>query len=146
MRAGGLCGVAWHLARNKLLQLLCSQRRRLLILLPRSPQVARHDNPYDAAKALVAQAYKLWLQKETRTDDITCVVIFFDHEQDASDMSGGNTTAAAGAAAQEPTQSTPPQAVEPSSRLALLRTPSSKQAGAGDAEAVPVAITASDGS
>ncbi|KAL4426116.1 hypothetical protein ABPG77_002702 [Micractinium sp. CCAP 211/92] len=108
--------------------------------------VARHDNPYDAAKALVAQAYKLWLQKETRTDDITCVVIFFDHEQDASDMSGGNTTAAAGAAAQEPTQSTPPQAVEPSSRLALLRTPSSKQAGAGDAEAVPVAITASDGS
>ena len=44
-------------------------------------QVSRHDNPYDAAKALVAQAYKLWLQKETRTDDITAIVLFLDWEQ-----------------------------------------------------------------
>jgi hypothetical protein len=40
--------------------------------------VSRFDNPYDGAKALVAQAYKLWLQHETRTDDITALVIFFD--------------------------------------------------------------------
>jgi serine/threonine protein phosphatase PrpC len=46
--------------------------------LPPSWQVSRHDNPYDAAKALVAQAYKLWLQKETRTDDITVIVLAFD--------------------------------------------------------------------
>lgn len=44
--------------------------------------VALFDNPYDAAKALVAQAYKLWLQKETRTDDITAVVLFLDWQQD----------------------------------------------------------------
>ena len=40
--------------------------------------VASHDNPYDAAKALVTTAYKLWLQKETRTDDISAVVLFLD--------------------------------------------------------------------
>lgn len=40
--------------------------------------VASHDNPYDAAKALVTTAYKLWLQKETRTDDISAVILFLD--------------------------------------------------------------------
>ena len=44
------------------------------LLLPPA-QVAKHDNPYDACKALVSQAYKLWLQKETRTDDISAVVL-----------------------------------------------------------------------
>jgi hypothetical protein len=40
-------------------------------------QVSRCSTPYEAAKAVVAAAYKMWLQKETRTDDITCVVLFF---------------------------------------------------------------------
>lgn len=99
--------------------------------------VARHDNPYDAAKALVAQAYKLWLQKETRTDDITCVVIFFDHEQGAAAGSAsGVEPAQASAAPQELAQSTPLQAADPASRLGLLRTHSGAQAGAQAAQLV----------
>lgn len=41
--------------------------------------MAQHlGDPYEAARALVSQAYKLWLQRETRTDDITAVVLLFD--------------------------------------------------------------------
>ena len=50
-------------------------------LLPAAPsalQVSQHTSATSAAKALVATAYKLWLQRETRTDDITCLVAFFD--------------------------------------------------------------------
>ncbi|KAL4452158.1 hypothetical protein ABPG75_007820 [Micractinium tetrahymenae] len=97
--------------------------------------VAKHDNPYDAAKALVAQAYKLWLQKETRTDDITCAVIFFDHEQEAAEAAGGSEAPEA-AALQQPALVTPPQAAELPSRLGLLRTHSGKQAGMEVAEAI----------
>ena len=43
--------------------------------------MGKYNNPYDAAKALVAQAYKLWLQKETRTDDVSCVILFLDWPQ-----------------------------------------------------------------
>ena len=43
---------------------------------PARSQVARCSTPYEAAKAVVAAAYKAWLVKETRTDDITCIVIF----------------------------------------------------------------------
>ncbi|GAB4819083.1 hypothetical protein N2152v2_006129 [Parachlorella kessleri] len=39
--------------------------------------VSRCSSPYEAAKAVVAAAYKMWLQHETRTDDITCLVLFF---------------------------------------------------------------------
>ena len=43
--------------------------------------MSKHTQPHDAARALVAQAYKLWLQRETRTDDISAVVLFFDWPQ-----------------------------------------------------------------
>lgn len=38
-------------------------------------QVDKYDDPQQAAVALVCEAYRLWLQYETRTDDITAVVI-----------------------------------------------------------------------
>lgn len=38
-------------------------------------QVAAFGDPQEAAVALVVEAYRLWLQYETRTDDITAVVI-----------------------------------------------------------------------
>jgi cGMP-dependent protein kinase 2 len=89
--------------------------------VPPPPQVLKHDDPYDAAKALTAQAYKLWLQKETRTDDISAVIIFLDWAAPAG--------AAEGAAL--PLQATPPQGDEPPSRLgALWRTRSGKAAPA----------------
>lgn len=41
--------------------------------------VAAFPTPEEAAKVLVAAAYKAWLQKETRTDDISIIVMHFDH-------------------------------------------------------------------
>lgn len=38
-------------------------------------QVAAFGDPQEAAVALVVEAYRLWLQYETRTDDITAIVI-----------------------------------------------------------------------
>ena len=41
-------------------------------------QVNKYDDTQQAALALVCEAYRLWLQYETRTDDITAAVIRFD--------------------------------------------------------------------
>ena len=38
-------------------------------------QVAKHKDPRDACAAIVAESYRLWLQYETRTDDITIIVV-----------------------------------------------------------------------
>jgi len=43
--------------------------------------VSNFDNAYDASRALVTEAYKLWLHYEVRTDDITVIVIFLDHPE-----------------------------------------------------------------
>ncbi|XP_059634930.1 protein phosphatase 2C and cyclic nucleotide-binding/kinase domain-containing protein [Cornus florida] len=37
--------------------------------------VAKHKDPRDACAAIVAESYRLWLQYETRTDDITVIVV-----------------------------------------------------------------------
>ena len=37
-------------------------------------QVSKYDDPQEAAIAVVVEAYRLWLQYEVRTDDITLVV------------------------------------------------------------------------
>lgn len=39
--------------------------------------VASCKDPTEAARALVSTAYKAWLQKETRTDDISVAVLYF---------------------------------------------------------------------
>lgn len=41
--------------------------------------VAKFTDPYEAARALVTESYKLWLHYEVRTDDITCIVIFLEY-------------------------------------------------------------------
>lgn len=38
-------------------------------------QVAKYEDPRDACAAIVAESYRLWLQYETRTDDITVIVV-----------------------------------------------------------------------
>ena len=38
-------------------------------------QVAKYKDPRDACAAIVAESYRLWLQYETRTDDITVIVV-----------------------------------------------------------------------
>jgi cGMP-dependent protein kinase 2 len=47
--------------------------------------VAGCTDPAEAAQALVSTAYKAWLKKETRTDDISVVVMFFSHEDGEAD-------------------------------------------------------------
>ena len=59
-------------------QALCNRLTANPPTTPSAPQVSQHTSATSAAKALVATAYKLWLQRETRTDDITCLVAFFD--------------------------------------------------------------------
>ncbi|KAA3477060.1 protein phosphatase 2C and cyclic nucleotide-binding/kinase domain-containing protein-like [Gossypium australe] len=38
-------------------------------------QIAKYKDPRDACAAIVAESYRLWLQYETRTDDITVIVV-----------------------------------------------------------------------
>eukprot|EP00271_Cylindrocystis_brebissonii_P007875 TRINITY_DN21773_c0_g1_i1.p1 TRINITY_DN21773_c0_g1~~TRINITY_DN21773_c0_g1_i1.p1 ORF type:complete len:1072 (+),score=201.86 TRINITY_DN21773_c0_g1_i1:1144-4359(+) len=40
--------------------------------------VEKYESPYDACKAIVDESYRLWLQFETRTDDITIIVVKID--------------------------------------------------------------------
>ncbi|XP_024935418.1 protein phosphatase 2C and cyclic nucleotide-binding/kinase domain-containing protein isoform X2 [Ziziphus jujuba] len=40
--------------------------------------VAKFKDPRDACAAIVAESYRLWLQYETRTDDITVIVVHVD--------------------------------------------------------------------
>ena len=37
-------------------------------------QVNKYEDPQEAAIAVVVEAYRLWLQYEVRTDDITIIV------------------------------------------------------------------------
>jgi serine/threonine protein phosphatase PrpC len=49
--------------------------------------VAGCKDPAEAAQALVSTAYKSWLKKETRTDDISVAVLFFSFAEDGDDSS-----------------------------------------------------------
>ncbi|GAQ83023.1 AGC (cAMP-dependent, cGMP-dependent and protein kinase C) kinase family protein [Klebsormidium nitens] len=40
--------------------------------------VSKFENPQDACAAIVAESYRLWLQYETRTDDITVIIVHID--------------------------------------------------------------------
>jgi CRP-like cAMP-binding protein/serine/threonine protein phosphatase PrpC len=65
--------------------------------------VGRFEDPLQACKAVVAESYRLWLQYEVRTDDITIICIFLDGneglknvQQSIPDNSGEQSTNAAG--------------------------------------------------
>ncbi|PIN11681.1 Serine/threonine protein phosphatase [Handroanthus impetiginosus] len=45
---------------------------------------AKHKDPRDACAAIVAESYRLWLQYETRTDDITVIVVHINGLNDAA--------------------------------------------------------------
>lgn len=40
--------------------------------------MGRYDDPQEAAISLVVESYRLWLSYETRTDDITAIVIMLE--------------------------------------------------------------------
>ncbi|KAK4757735.1 hypothetical protein SAY87_019036 [Trapa incisa] len=51
--------------------------------------VAKFKDPRDACAAIVAESYRLWLQYETRTDDITIIVVHINGLQKTS--AGGHS-------------------------------------------------------
>lgn len=53
--------------------------------------VANFPDPLEACKAVVAEAYRLWLQYEVRTDDITMIAIYITDENSGSVLSPGGT-------------------------------------------------------
>lgn len=65
--------------------------------------VAKYKDPHDACAAIVAESYRLWLQYETRTDDITVIVVQVNGLTDT-----GDTTASPGDILRSPI----PQVVE----------------------------------
>lgn len=38
-------------------------------------QISKYKDPREACAEIVAESYRLWLQYETRTDDITIIVV-----------------------------------------------------------------------
>ncbi len=55
--------------------------------------IAKIKDPIEACKHVVAEAYRLWLTYDDRTDDISIIVIYFD---DFKAMSGAVTLTPAG--------------------------------------------------
>ena len=54
--------------------------------------VASHTDPLAACKAIVAEAYRLWMQYDGRgTDDITVVLLMIDGADDATDTATTET-------------------------------------------------------
>lgn len=67
--------------------------------------VAKFKDPRDACAAIVAESYRLWLQYETRTDDITVIVV---HVNGLADTAVGQSTRSPGVMLRPPI----PQVVE----------------------------------
>ncbi|KAM0988416.1 hypothetical protein ACFX2A_012573 [Malus domestica] len=55
---------------------------------------ARYPDPRDACAAIAGESYKLWLEHEIRTDDITIIIV---HIKGLSNSAGGATDGASGA-------------------------------------------------
>lgn len=49
-------------------------------------QVSKYDDPQEAAIAVVVEAYRLWLQYEVRTDDITIIVARVEGLQESATL------------------------------------------------------------
>eukprot|EP00611_Tribonema_gayanum_P005379 TRINITY_DN145_c4_g1_i1.p1 TRINITY_DN145_c4_g1~~TRINITY_DN145_c4_g1_i1.p1 ORF type:complete len:1103 (-),score=403.39 TRINITY_DN145_c4_g1_i1:604-3912(-) len=45
--------------------------------------IAKFDDPLEAAKYVVQESFRLWLQYEVRTDDISAIIVFFDEYREA---------------------------------------------------------------
>lgn len=53
--------------------------------------ILKFDDPLEACRAVVAEAYRLWLQYEVRTDDITMVLFFLDFDGDCRTTAVGES-------------------------------------------------------
>ena len=52
--------------------------------------VTSHEDIHDAALEIVLESYRLWLQFETRTDDITIIIMKLDWDNVASPSAAAN--------------------------------------------------------
>ncbi|GBG82255.1 hypothetical protein CBR_g34538 [Chara braunii] len=52
--------------------------------------VSKFEDPHDACAAIVAESYRLWLQYETRTDDITIIVVKIEGLKDVGSLPRSN--------------------------------------------------------
>jgi len=52
--------------------------------------VLKFDDPLEACRAVVAESYRLWLQYEVRTDDITMIMAFLDWSDGDTPASGSD--------------------------------------------------------
>jgi len=50
--------------------------------------IAQCGTPLEACRAVVAESYRLWLQHDIRTDDITAVIAYFEHDASSSSAPG----------------------------------------------------------
>jgi hypothetical protein len=51
--------------------------------------IAKHTNKLEAAKQVVAEAYRLWLTYDDRTDDISIIIICFEDMKERVKAAGG---------------------------------------------------------
>lgn len=49
-----------------------------------SLQVAQYNDPRDACAAIAGESYKLWLEHENRTDDITIIIVHIKNSSSVS--------------------------------------------------------------
>lgn len=54
--------------------------------------LAKFADPIEGAKHVVAEAYRLWLTYDDRTDDITMIVVYFEDLRARSDTSGASVS------------------------------------------------------
>jgi hypothetical protein len=52
--------------------------------------LAKFSDPIEGAKHVVAEAYRLWLTYDDRTDDITMIVVYFEDVRPLTDPSGAS--------------------------------------------------------
>ena len=73
-------------------------------------EVANHEDPLEACKAVVNSAYNLWLQYEVRTDDITMIAIYLDSVPPAELFNSTSSFYTKSIPVEEPSTPTSPKA------------------------------------
>lgn len=75
--------------------------------------VVKYPDPHEAAKAIVEESYRLWLQYETRTDDITIIIVHLSGLGPAKPARVGSVRGLPGPPLRDPLSKTRVKAVEP---------------------------------
>ncbi|KAJ0555973.1 putative PPM-type phosphatase, divalent cation binding, PPM-type phosphatase domain superfamily [Helianthus annuus] len=104
--AGKQCS---EFVQNRLVELLCNDDTLVEFLSSQAvvDMVDRYMDPRSACAAVAAESYKLWLEHENRTDDITIIVVHVNGLLNQSGVTNGDEEG--GSSGVEPTDVTPPR-------------------------------------